>query len=147
MIIKRIQSLSLGIVILFNCISRLLKEGIIIKLISNLKVIIIFIIIEIFFYVVIKPKSLEMFFMIWAFISLIFLLYSIFNVNADGAYSDLGSTSKGNYANMRGILIEREYKTEKDKKRNGGGLFDSMNLFYLCIFIINIIGYLLVMPK
>lgn len=117
------------------------------NLIKKLKGIIIFVSVEYFFYLKSKPKNLEMFFMIWGFISLILLLYNVFNVNTDGSYSNLGSTSQGNYANMQGILIEREYESNESKKRSGGGFWDSTNILYLCVFIANFIGYILIMPK
>jgi hypothetical protein len=121
-------------------------------LFKRFKGIIIFAFIEIFFFFVTKPNNLEAFFMIWGFIYLSLLLYNIFNINSDSSLMGIGGVgtsnpSQSNYGHSMGWLAERMYGTEKRKIRSGGGLFDSMNILYLLFLIINMIGYIIVMPK
>lgn len=102
--------------------------------------------IEAFFYFYYKPRDLEMFFMIWIFISLALILYNIFNVKSD--YPKIGMDSQNQPSSQLTIsFLEQVYGTAKGKTRSFGGLLDPMNIFYLFFIVANIIGYIAVMPK
>ncbi len=107
--------------------------------------IIVFAAVEVFFFFRIRPSDLEMFFFVWAFISLILLLYNIFNVNVP--LTGLGGNSRTTYANLASTFAEKKYDSGNSKKRSGGGLRDSINLLYLLFLVANIVGYIIVMPK
>ncbi|CAH2213904.1 hypothetical protein [Tepidibacter aestuarii] len=44
-------------------------------------------------------------------------------------------------------MLEIEYGTKNSKKRTGGGLLDCINITYIILLIVNIVGYIVVMPK
>lgn len=116
------------------------------RVIKKSRGIFIFAAIETYFYFKFRPKDLEMFFMIWGFISLVLLLYNIFNVKYDGPMISVGSSSQSSTQSM-GSFLEKIYATDKNKTRNGGGILDPINLLYLFFVIANVIGYIFVMPK
>lgn len=116
------------------------------RLIKKFMGIIIFASIETYFYFKFKPRDLEMFFMIWGFISLTLLLYNIFNVKYDGPMISAGSSSQSSSQAM-GSFLEKIYGTQNNKTRSGGGIKDPINFLYLFFVIVNVIGYILVMPK
>lgn len=112
---------------------------------KNLKLISIFLVIECFFYLQIRPKNLEMFFMVWGFISFILLLYNVFDVKTDGSLFLLGShTETGGISKsiISSISAEKEYAICRNK--SSGGLLDLINLVCLTMLIFNIIGYIFV---
>lgn len=116
------------------------------KSIKKFRGLIIFIVIEAYSYFKINPKNLEMFFMIWALISITFLLYNIFNVKYNVAMLGLGDSQDSSIQAM-GSYLEEVYAPDKSKKGNGYGILDPTNLVYLAFVIANVIGYILVMPK
>lgn len=116
------------------------------RLIKKLMGIIIFASIETYFYFKFKPKDLEMFFMIWGLISLILLLYNIFNVKYHGSRISV-DTAGQSLGQSTGDFLEKIYGTSKNKSRSLGGIKDPINLLYLFFVIVNVIGYVLVMPK
>jgi hypothetical protein len=105
----------------------------------------ILILIEVLFYFKIKPRNLEMFFMVWAFIALALLLSNIFKVNEDNPMPGLGEADSSNYANLANAFIERKYGSEKRESTNNVPLFDPINLAYLILLIANIIGYAIIL--
>lgn len=118
------------------------------SVIKKLRGIIIFAATESYFYYKLKPKDLEMFFMVWAIISLFLLLYNIFNVTSDFSIANFDPRGiSSDRTDQTGWLLEKMYGTDKSKTRNYGGLFDPINLLYLVFLIANVIGYMIVMPK
>jgi hypothetical protein len=101
--------------------------------------------IEAYFYFKYKPKDLEMFFMIWGLIAMAFLLYNIFNVKCDLSMMSLGT--KNSLPHFTGSFLEKIYAKDRKTTRNHGGIRDPINLIYLLLVIVNIIGYTIVMPK
>ncbi|WP_432402443.1 hypothetical protein [Wukongibacter sp. M2B1] len=109
--------------------------------------IIILVSIEIYFYLKTDPKNLEMFFMIWGAISLALLFYNIINVQDSGTMRFLDMSSNRDASKFTGLLLERWYATDKNKKRSFGGLFDPVNIQWIFAVIANVVGYILVMTK
>ena len=117
------------------------------KLIKKAKWIIIFIVIELYFYFKKQPDNLELFFMVWGVIYLALLIFNIFNVKSDVGLIGIGGDDQTIYANLTGAMAEIEYGTKKNKQRTCGGLLYYMNLVYIILIAINSIGYIIVMPK
>lgn len=113
--------------------------------IKKFKGIIIFTAIETYFYLKFRPKNMEMFFMIWGLIAIALLLYNIFNVKYDVPMMSLGS--KNSLPHFTGSFLEKIYAPDRKETRNRGGIRDPINLIYLFFVIVNVIGYILVMPK
>lgn len=112
----------------------------------NLIWIIIFTSIETFFYFKIKPKSLDTFFMIWAFIFVVFLLFNILNAHSSWENSNFAGSNQRNFAYFMGKLVSnRDESGEADKKKISK-FFDSANFLYILFVIINFILMLVVMP-
>lgn len=105
----------------------------------------IFIIVEVFSYLRIRPSNLEMFFMVWAFIALALLLSNIFKVNEDNPMPGLGGDDSCNYANLATAFVEKKYNSRKRGKINHGFVFDPINLVFLILLIANIIGYAIIL--
>ncbi|QXM05503.1 hypothetical protein [Crassaminicella indica] len=101
------------------------------KLIKKAKGIIIFAIIELFFYFKLQPKNLELFFMVWTLIPFALLLFNVFNVKSDGSLIGLGFNDQSRYANLAGTMSEKEYNTSKDKLKTYSVIFDPINLIYI----------------
>lgn len=108
--------------------------------------------IEIIAYVYTKPNDLEMFFMGWGFFFFVLLVYNIFNVFADGSMSAIGGSLSGGASGagrqvLDGKLAESLYSENKNDKREGGGLLDPSNIAFLILTLVNVVGYVIVMPK
>lgn len=102
--------------------------------------------IETYFYFKYKPKDLEMFFMIWGLIAIALLLYNIFNVKYDGPTMSVRNTINSLNQSMASSL-EKTYEKDRKTTRSCGGIRDPINLIYLFFVILNVIGYIIVMPK
>lgn len=60
----------------------------------------------------------------------------------------LGGNDSVKYAYLSSTFMEKELDTGvKSKPSRMGGLFDGWNLVYLGLLMVNIIGYIVVMPK
>ena len=106
-------------------------------------------VIEIIAYFYMMPHNLEMFFMGWGLFFFALLIYNIFNVFADGSMASVGDGFAGNAGKQVLVskLAESLYGENKNDKREGGGLLDPSNIFFLILTFINIVGYIKVMPK
>lgn len=94
---------------------------------------------EIYFYNKVSSNSLEMFFMVWTFIFAALFLYTNFNMmNMDGHGSTTFIFSKNRNAGMN-----------KDKSNTGvfNLVKNEVNIVFLVFILINIIGYVVVMPR
>lgn len=101
--------------------------------------------IEVFSYFKIKPTNLEMFFFVWSFISLLLLLYNIFNASLHR--TGVGGHAAASYVNFAGSSVAEKKDSNVSKKRSGGGLYDPINWVYSFLLIGNIIGYITFMPR
>jgi len=107
-----------------------------------------FIAVEMFFYFRSGQDDLEMFFMIWIFISAALILNNTFRRGDRPAMLGLGGNDSVKYAYLSSTFMESELSSgKKNKPSRLGGLFDLWNLIYIGFLMINIIGYIVVMPK
>ena len=104
--------------------------------------------VETFFYMRSERDDLEMFFMIWVFISAALILNNTFRRGDRPAMLGLGGNDSVKYAFLSSTFMEKELDAGvKSKPSRIGGLFDGWNLVYLGFLMVNVIGYLVVMPK
>ncbi len=108
--------------------------------------IIIFALIELFFFFRTKPSGYEMFFMVWGFIAIALLLNNTFVRAEQAPVIGLGGNDSTKSAFLASALMLNRQDDGKTKRRSGG-LFTADNLVYLFLLIINIIGYIVYMPK
>ena len=108
--------------------------------------IVIFTVVEFFTFVKFEPSDMESFFLFWAFISIVFLGFSVFNIAASDSYSTYNYTGHNQYGNFKMAELEKKFETEAGKKRIGGGISDSINFIYVFFLVANIAGYIKVMP-
>lgn len=100
---------------------------------------IIYIILELALFIIVKPKNIQMFLLIWILVPLVLLLDNITNRNSNNPPKDL------NYTNdIQGIDILREKRNILQDKRIYGGVLDEINIVYLSWLMINFVGYVLV---
>ena len=103
---------------------------------------------EMFFYLRSDRDDLEMFFMIWIFISAALILNNTFRRGDRPAMIGLGGNDSVKYAYLSSTFMEKELDAGvKSKPPRAGGLFDGWNLVYLGLLMVNVIGYIVVMPK
>ncbi len=107
--------------------------------------IIIFVMVELFFFTRTEPSGYEMFFMVWGFIAIALLLNNIFIRAEHAPMIGLGGNDSTKYAYLAGAMMENSQ--DSAKKRRNGGLLSADNLTYLFLLVINIIGYIVYMPK
>lgn len=112
------------------------------RFIKKYKGVIIFAAIESSFYFAMPPNNLEIFFITWVFIAVTLLLFNIFNV--DGR--SVGFDGKANNF-VFGFGANKTDSSDKTRFRSLGGVFDPINLCYLVCIIVNIMAYIIVMPK
>ncbi|MCT4564788.1 MAG: MFS transporter [Maledivibacter sp.] len=106
---------------------------------QRIQINIIYIMLELFLFIIIRPKNVDMFFLIWILLSLLLLLDNIINKRANNPPKHLNCTN-----DILGIgLLKKDMAISRDK-RIYGGAFDEMNLVYLSCLTINFIGYMLV---
>jgi hypothetical protein len=94
---------------------------------------------EMYFYQKVASNGLEMFFWVWTFIFVALFLYTNFNMmNMDG----YGSTTFTFWKNSNSRM-------NKDSRNNSAFnlVKNEINSVYLVFIIINVIGYVVVMPK
>lgn len=104
-----------------------------------------FMAIETFFYFKSGRDNLEMFFMIWVFISAALILNNTFRRGNRPAMIGLGGNDSVKYAYLATTFMEKELEAQiKNKPSRLGGLFDLWNLLYLGFLIANVIGYIVV---
>lgn len=108
--------------------------------------IIIFVMVEFFFFTRTEPSGYEMFFMVWGFIAIALLLNNIFIRTEHAPMIGLGGNDSTKYAYLAGAMMENGQENAK-KKRRSGGLLSTDNLVYLFLLLINVIGYIVYMPK
>lgn len=106
---------------------------------QRIQINIIYTMLELVLFIIIRPKNVDMFFLIWILLSLLLLLDNIINKRANNPPKHLNCAN-----DILGIgLLKKEMVISKDK-RIYGGAFDEMNLVYLSCLTINFIGYMLV---
>ena len=113
---------------------------------------IVLILVEIISYFALHVEDLEMFFMMWGLFYFALLIYNVFNVFADGSLNAVGGSLSGGASGagkqvLDAKLAESLYSENKNDKREGGGLMDPSNMFFVFYTLINIIGYIIVMQK
>jgi hypothetical protein len=95
--------------------------------------------------------DLETFFFGWGLVFISLFLFSAFNVSTEGNMTGaIGSMSKtNNAANSRltGLHAERTLSGERRSTSLKGGIKERVNLVYLVMFVINVLGYIKFMPK
>lgn len=94
---------------------------------------------EIYFYNKVSSNGLEMFFLVWTLIFLALFLYTNFNMmNMEGHDSTI-------------FIFSRNRNSEINKNKRNSGIFNlvknEINIVYLVFILINIIGYVVVMPR
>jgi len=110
----------------------------------------IFMLVELYFYSKTSPSDLELFFFGWGFIYIALFLYNSFSVTFEGSYMSTTGRSKGNIINVLNLHRENIKKSKSDRnciKQTIGGISDRFNLLYLVLFLINVIFYILTMPR
>lgn len=107
---------------------------------------IIFVLVELFFFTRTEPSGYEMFFMVWGFIAIALLLNNIFIRTEHAPMIGLGGNDSTKYAYLAGAMMENGQESAKKKRRNSG-LLSADNLVYLFLLLINVIGYIVNMPK
>lgn len=143
-----LQVLGSMVLFIYNTIDLIKNRGEKVKFKVNIGIIIkgsiIIFLIEILLFSIFKPKNFETFFLIWVIISALLLIDNVFN------------TRGANFSEFTGEIIDltarkEKYEIEniikKGKLKTFGGLLDSLNIVYVFSFILNAIGYILVMPK
>ncbi len=100
-------------------------------------------IIEFIVYFYKPPHNLEMFFMGWGLFFFALLIYTIFNVFADGSMNAIGVEQKVLASKSKESL----YKGNRNDKKEGSGFLDPANLIFLTLTAVNVVGYIVVMPK
>ncbi len=108
--------------------------------------IIFFVLVELFFFTRTEPSGYEMFFMVWGFIAIALLLNNIFIRAEHAPMIGLGGNDSTKAAYLAGALMESGQASTK-KMRRSGGLLSADNLVYLFLLLINVIGYIVFMPK
>lgn len=106
----------------------------------------IFGLIEFFFFTRTEPSGYEMFFMVWGFIAIALLLNNIFIRAEHAPMIGLGGNDSTKYAYLAGAMMENGQENTKKKSRRGG-LFSADNLVYLLLLLFNVIAYIVYMPK
>gem|GEM_PF-2619875 len=91
-----------------------------------------------------SSESYELLFMVFGFIFLTMLLFNMFHVKSD---SDVAGLPGGSQNSMLSLLLIEKMRQKNVRGKRNGGIYDSENLFYLALVIINVIGYVVVMPK
>lgn len=110
---------------------------------KTLKIVIFLMIIESIFFLRNASSNLELFFMVWSFIFLAILIYSIFNVKSDGSIAEISSGQDNSLLST--IFLEKVENTRGGTKVENS--INKGNLSLLVLLLVNIIGYLVVMPK
>lgn len=95
--------------------------------------------VEMYFYNKVSSNGLETFFLIWTFIFVALFLYTNFNMmNMDGHNSTI-------------FIFSSNKNLGVDKDKSNSGVFNlvknEVNIVYLVFILINIIGYVVVMPR
>ena len=108
--------------------------------------IIIFAMVELFFFTRTEQSGYEMFFMVWGFIAIALLLNNIFIRAEHAPMIGLGGNDSTKYAYLAGAMMENTQEKAK-KNRRSGGLLSADNLVYLFFLLVNVIGYIVYMPK
>jgi len=107
-----------------------------------------FIVVETFFYFRSGRDNLELFFMIWIFISAVLMVNNTFRRGNRPAMIGLGANDSIKYAYLSSTFIEQDLNAQSNNKPPRRGVnIDSWNLVYLVFLVANIIGYIVVMPK
>ena len=89
----------------------------------------------------------ELFFMGWGFVWLMFLLFSLVGGGINGTLRGMGAISNVdsiNYTTLSGQMSEHLYKDRQPKKHNVFTSLQFINLVYLIMFILNVIGYIII---
>lgn len=108
--------------------------------------IIVFASIELFFFFRTDSSGYELFFMVWGFISIALILNNTFVRRENTPLIGLGGSDSTKYAYMSNALMENRLDDGKKKSRSGG-LLSTDNLVYFFFLLVNVIGYIIVMPK
>lgn len=105
---------------------------------------IIFVLVEAYFLIKASWSELETFFFFWIFFYMALFLYNTFSSAFEGSAMSSTGLDKGNIENVR----------NQHRDNTGGGrinsvttgLKDAGNYLYLGLAILNVIGYMIVMP-
>jgi len=117
-------------------------------MIKRIKFGIIIFAVEVFFLYRSINHDLELFFMIWGFVFLAILIYNVFNIVSNGGVGAVMSNNQyGQSSSLHGLFIEKSMGGDSSNKRQGGGLLDPLNMVFALMVILNIVGYIIVMPK
>ena len=116
------------------------------SILSRFKWFFVIIVIELFFYFRMQSESYEMFFFGWGMLALILLLNNLFRRNDNLPALGAGASTSTRYSYMATSLVEAQSEGNKTRKL-GNGIFDYANLAYLLLLVVNVIGYIIVMPK
>ena len=104
---------------------------------------IIFLLIEMFSYFKFKPSNLEAFFMIWAIISFVLLIYNLFNIDSNTGITLVGSPRDI----VTNLEVERKYGSDNRKHKTKIRPHVLSNLVYIVFLVGNIVAYIIVMPN
>lgn len=108
----------------------------------------IFLLVEFYFYTKTSSAGLETFFFGWGFLFLTLFLYNTFGAVFEGSAMSSVGRGKGNIMNVRDQHRENVNNSLAARGSQAfRGVFDKANLPYLALFIINVIGYMRIMPK
>jgi len=109
----------------------------------------IFVLIEFYFYQKTSTTGLETFFFGWGFLFMTLFLYSVFSITFEGSSMSSVGGGKSNIVNVAEQHRQNVERSLLDKSSRYliSGIRDKGNLLYLALFIINVIGYIRIMPK
>jgi hypothetical protein len=105
---------------------------------------VIFLSIEFYFYSKTSSAGLESFFFGWGFLFLALFIYSTFGAAFEGSTM----SSSGGIMNVKNQHRENVKRSLSGRSNQAfSGILDRKNILYLVLLIINIIGYIRIMPR
>ncbi|WP_432666318.1 MFS transporter [Wukongibacter baidiensis] len=117
------------------------------SLVSVIKGSVIIFLIELLFFGIFKPRNLEGFLLIWGIIPILLLIDNIFSIRSVNFSKVAVDIEEVVNLTVRMNRCEREKTIVEGRLGAFGGILDKLNIIYVLSFIINLIGYVFVMPK
>lgn len=106
---------------------------------------------EVLSYIIFDIENLEMFFGIWIAIFTFIFLFNFFNIVADAKVAKIGKGfSAGGHLSVIALtskLAEATHGENRQYNREKSKLLDPLNITLICVIALNIISYILIIPK
>jgi hypothetical protein len=117
-------------------------------MLKKLRIPIIFLLVEVLLYIMLKPVNTEMFFLSFVVFSGSILIYNIFSVSTNSTRMDgIGGGRDAARMSLTTMKIEKQYETPASRNRFGGGILDPSNISLGFFVLVNIVIYWWIMPK